>query len=314
MVESFGRSPAAGPPAGCTSTWRSSPRRRGSRCIDRIAPWLPVLLAVSANSPFAEGRDTGYASWRTQLWSTWPSAGPTEAFGSRGGLPAGCERMIASGAARDPGMLYFDARLVRGPADRSRCASSTRCTDPEDAGCWRPWSAALVETAAWRLAVTSRPPGGPRSCGRRGGGPPGYGPSTRLVRPGQRTSCGRLARCSDALVDLVAGRLEAAGDAERGRRGCRAGAGRDGRDAAAGGLRAHRLAGGRGRRRARPHRGRRGPPRAARDGPRVRTWAKRWRHRSSPGPTGPATARRCAAASTCSPGCCARRGSTPTTR
>ena len=43
-------------------------------------------------------------------------------------------------------------------------------------------------------------------------------------------------------------------------------------------------------------------------------WAKRSRHRSSPGPTGRGTARRCAAASTCSRGCCARRASTPTTR
>ena len=45
-----------------------------------------------------------------------------------------------------------------------------------------------------------------------------------------------------------------------------------------------------------------------------RSWVKRSRHRSSPGPTGPATARRCAAASTCSRGCCASRPSTPTTR
>ena len=48
--------------------------------------------------------------------------------------------------------------------------------------------------------------------------------------------------------------------------------------------------------------------------PRLRAWAKRWRSRSSPARTARGTARRCAAASTCSRGCCASRASTPTTR
>ena len=47
---------------------------------------------------------------------------------------------------------------------------------------------------------------------------------------------------------------------------------------------------------------------------RVGAWEKRSRHRSSRAPIAPGTGRRCAAASTCSPGCCARRASTPTTR
>ena len=97
----------------------------GVACLDRIAPWLPVLLALSANSPYAGGRDTGYASWRAQQWSSWPSAGPTEAFGSLEGYRRVCERMIASGAARDEGMLYFDARLSRATR-RWRCGCSTR--------------------------------------------------------------------------------------------------------------------------------------------------------------------------------------------
>ena len=35
----------------------------GVAVIDRLRPWLPVLLAVSANSPYANGEDSGYASW-----------------------------------------------------------------------------------------------------------------------------------------------------------------------------------------------------------------------------------------------------------
>ena len=54
----------------------------GVAVIDHLVPWLPVILAISANSPFYQGRDTAYASWRSQVWAQWPSAGPTEALGS----------------------------------------------------------------------------------------------------------------------------------------------------------------------------------------------------------------------------------------
>ena len=32
--------------------------------MNRVRPWLPVVLVLSANSPFLAGSDTGYASWR----------------------------------------------------------------------------------------------------------------------------------------------------------------------------------------------------------------------------------------------------------
>ena len=38
--------------------------------IDRVSPWLPPLLALSASSPFShDGHDTGYASTRSLIWS-----------------------------------------------------------------------------------------------------------------------------------------------------------------------------------------------------------------------------------------------------
>ena len=50
--------------------------------LDRIRVWLPTLLALSANSPFWQGDDSGFASYRYQAWSRWPTAGPTDVFGS----------------------------------------------------------------------------------------------------------------------------------------------------------------------------------------------------------------------------------------
>src|SRR5437763_1648850 len=54
----------------------------GVAVLDRVRPWLAPLLALSASSPFWQGRDAGYASYRQQVWGRWPSAGSTELFGS----------------------------------------------------------------------------------------------------------------------------------------------------------------------------------------------------------------------------------------
>ncbi len=43
------------------------------RVVNRLRRYLPVLLALSANSPFWQGRDSGFASFRTEVWSRWPT-------------------------------------------------------------------------------------------------------------------------------------------------------------------------------------------------------------------------------------------------
>ncbi|MBW4720896.1 carboxylate-amine ligase [Saccharothrix obliqua] len=78
---------------------------------NHLRQWLPVLLAISANSPFSEGRDTGYASWRYLSWSPWPSAGAPPWFGSADEYRAGTRTLHTSGAVMDAGMIYWDVRL-----------------------------------------------------------------------------------------------------------------------------------------------------------------------------------------------------------
>ena len=80
---------------------------------DRIGPWLPVLRALAANSPCWRGRDTTYASYRTVVWSRWPSAGPTRVFGSLAAYDAAVAAMLATDTVLDEGMVYFDARLSK---------------------------------------------------------------------------------------------------------------------------------------------------------------------------------------------------------
>ncbi len=80
------------------------------RAIDRLAPWLPVVTALTAGSPFEDGRDTGYASWRAHAWDQWPTAGPTGPFGDLATYERAVAGLVESGVALDEGMVYLDAR------------------------------------------------------------------------------------------------------------------------------------------------------------------------------------------------------------
>ncbi|MFG3200952.1 glutamate--cysteine ligase [Streptomyces sp. NPDC048192] len=123
----------------------------GVAVLDRIRPWLPVLRAISANSPFWQGKDTSYASYRSRVWNRWPSAGPTEPFGSAERYHRRVAEMVATGTLLDEGMVYFDARLaVRYPTVELRVADV--CLSAETAALIATLARALVETAArdWR--------------------------------------------------------------------------------------------------------------------------------------------------------------------
>ncbi|WP_405474260.1 glutamate--cysteine ligase [Paenarthrobacter ilicis] len=130
----------------------------GVAVLDRMRHWLPALLALSANSPFWMGADTGFSSYRTQIWNRWPTAGPADVFGSAAGYQAVLAALLETGVPLDEGMIYFDARLSRGhPTVEIRIADV--CLYAEDALTIAVLARALVETSAreWREGV---PPSG----------------------------------------------------------------------------------------------------------------------------------------------------------
>jgi carboxylate-amine ligase len=86
-------------------------RANGLRISSQIRPWLPLLLALGANSPFHDGADTRYASWRYQMWSRWPSAGSPPLFDSVDHYEASVDALLRSGAILDRAMIYWDVRL-----------------------------------------------------------------------------------------------------------------------------------------------------------------------------------------------------------
>ncbi|WP_345411799.1 glutamate--cysteine ligase [Actinomycetospora chlora] len=78
--------------------------------MQHSAAWLPVLLALSASSPFWQSEDTGYASSRTLAWHRWPTAGPPAPLRDAADYDALIGSLLASGTMSDPGMVYFDMR------------------------------------------------------------------------------------------------------------------------------------------------------------------------------------------------------------
>ncbi|MGW1729194.1 glutamate--cysteine ligase 2 [Streptomyces sp. NPDC002306] len=128
----------------------------GVAVLDRLRPQLALLGALSANSPFWQGQDTGYAGYRSRVWGRWPSAGPTELFGSAEQYHQRVTDMVASGVILDEAMVYFDARLsARYPTVEIRVADV--CLHADTATLIATLARAMVETAArdWRAG---RPP------------------------------------------------------------------------------------------------------------------------------------------------------------
>ncbi|MFI5491446.1 glutamate--cysteine ligase [Actinoplanes sp. NPDC051859] len=76
----------------------------------RVAPALPVLLALSGSSPYWMGEDSGYASVRSLVWMRWPTAGDSGVIRSAAEYDALVEDLVASGTISDPKMVYFDVR------------------------------------------------------------------------------------------------------------------------------------------------------------------------------------------------------------
>lgn len=185
------------------------------RLLRRLGPWLPALLALSANSPFWEGDDTGYESYRHELWGRWPTAGMPPDVESVEAYDDVVDHLLATGVARDRGNLYWYARpSQRYPTVELRVCDAVLRID--DAAALAVLSRALV----WTEAEEER---------RRGGAPrpavpdvvleaamwraSRYGLTGELVSPTRRAVM-PAAEVVHELVDHVRGGLEVHGDVD----------------------------------------------------------------------------------------------------
>jgi glutamate---cysteine ligase / carboxylate-amine ligase len=151
MAEDYGLTAQEQLTCGCHVHVGIDSAEEGVAVLDRSGPWLAALLALSANSPYWQGRESSYASFRYQVWGRWPSSGPAGPFGTAQAYRETITEMVESGTIIDPGMVYFNARLSdRYPTIEVRIADV--CPRTVDAVLIAGLVRALVETEAraWR--------------------------------------------------------------------------------------------------------------------------------------------------------------------
>ncbi len=78
--------------------------------LEGVLPWLPLLLALSANSPYLAGEETGLASARAEVLALLPRAAAPPAFASYAEWEAFVERFVRIGLADGYTRFWWDIR------------------------------------------------------------------------------------------------------------------------------------------------------------------------------------------------------------
>jgi carboxylate-amine ligase len=214
MLDTFGLTAQEMLTCGCHVHVSVDDDEEGVAVLNRIRSWIPVLTALTANSPFWQGQDTGYASFRSQAWRRWPSAGPSEIFSDAAEYHRLIDDVLATETVLDSGMIYFDARLsAKWPTVEVRTADVALRV--EDAVTLAGLVRGLVETAARQALAGTPPPVVPTPVLRVAAWRAGRsGLGGDLVHP----LTGRPAPAADvlaALLDHVRPALVDAGDEQR---------------------------------------------------------------------------------------------------
>jgi carboxylate-amine ligase len=81
------------------------------RALNGMRAHLPVLLALSGNSPFWQGRDSGLASARTPVFQAFPRTGPPRWFRDYADYVQAIDVLVRCDAIPEPTFLWWDARL-----------------------------------------------------------------------------------------------------------------------------------------------------------------------------------------------------------
>jgi carboxylate-amine ligase len=123
--------------------------------MNRARPWLPVLLALAANSPYWQRMDSGYDSYRLQVWQRWPTSGMPPRLGSADDFDILVKELQALEAIEDATFVYWYIRpSVRYPTLEFRACDV--CATVDDAVV----VAGLTRALAWicaREEVDGRP-------------------------------------------------------------------------------------------------------------------------------------------------------------
>jgi glutamate---cysteine ligase / carboxylate-amine ligase len=77
---------------------------------NRLRGHLALLLALAANSPFWQGRDTGLASARVPIFQAFPRVGVPRHFGDYSDYVETVDLLMRCGVFPEPTFLWWDVR------------------------------------------------------------------------------------------------------------------------------------------------------------------------------------------------------------
>ncbi|GAA1789247.1 carboxylate-amine ligase [Agromyces lapidis] len=86
-------------------------RDAGVRALNAVRNWLPLLSALTGNSPIWRGHDTGYESWRNVGQRRWTTAGCPPEFRDAADYDRRLERLVGIGGMKDRAIIMWAARL-----------------------------------------------------------------------------------------------------------------------------------------------------------------------------------------------------------
>ncbi len=175
------------------------------RCLEGILPWLPVVLALSANSPWFAGVLTGMASNRAPVLAELPRAAAPPAFASYAEWERWIDRLVSLGVMEDYTRIWWDVR----PHPRFGTLEIRIPDQPTDVRLSSAF-AALVQA----LCVTALEDGLPRASSRLGDrgradyvqnrwAAARFGPRAELLHPSGH-SYASAAELGAELLELVA--------------------------------------------------------------------------------------------------------------
>jgi carboxylate-amine ligase len=108
---------------------------RAVQVCDRLRPVLPLLLAISANSPFLDGRDSGLHSARTQIFTrSFPRCGVPDAFGTWGAFAEYIDFLVRTGSIVEYTQVWWSIRPHFGFGTVEVRICDAQATAPESEG------------------------------------------------------------------------------------------------------------------------------------------------------------------------------------
>jgi carboxylate-amine ligase len=186
------------------------------RCLEGIVPWLPVVLALSANSPWYAGELTGMASNRAPVLAELPRASAPPAFASYAEWEEWVERLVRLGVAQEYTRIWWDVR----PHPRLGTVEVRVADQPTDVRLSVAFAALLQALCA--TALSGGLPRNTASLGDRGRGDYAqnrwaaarFGPRAELLHP-DGTRVAQASEIGAELLELVqpAARTLGGGDA-----------------------------------------------------------------------------------------------------